>query len=296
MTAPIRAPGAGLAPETRGMLGIIFAFLLFAGVDTIARHLTGSFHPVQVVWARYASQMVLVIAIMAPRLPRLVRTANPGLQLLRSGLLFAATLCFFNALSLMKLAEASALLQTAPLLITALAPFLLGESVGIRRWTGVVVGLFGALIIIQPGAGVFQWAALLPLGAASFLALYQIATRMLSGADSIWTTVFYTAGVGALIASVAVPWFWTTPTFAEAVLMLGMGLLAGIGHLALVYAMGQASASALAPFNYSQLVWAALLGLLFLGEWPKTTTIAGAAVIVSAGLYVWHRERVRARA
>ncbi len=159
-----------------------------------------------------------------------------------------------------------------------------------------MVGLLGALIIIRPGAGVFQWAALLPLGAASFLALYQIATRMLSGADSIWTTVFYTAGVGALIASIAVPWFWTTPSPVEAVLMLGMGLLAGIGHFALVYAMGQAPASALAPFNYSQLVWAALLGLLFLGEWPEVTTIAGAAVIVAAGLYVWHRERVRAQA
>ena len=293
MIARLRDAGAGLAPETRGVLAMVFAFLLFTGVDTIAKHLTGSFHPVQVVWARYASQMLFMLVILAPRLPVLVRTTSPGLQLLRSALLFSATLFFFTALSLLELAEAVALLQTAPLIITALAPFILGEIVGIRRWTGVAAGLIGALIIIRPGLGVFQIAALLPLGAATCLAAYQIATRMLAGTDSIWTTVLYTAGVGALIGSFVVPFYWTTPTAADAFWMLMLGVFAGIGHLALVYGMSQASASILAPFNYTALVWAIILGFLFFGELPDAMTVAGAGIIVGAGLYVWHRERVR---
>jgi len=251
-------------------------------------------HPAQVVWARYTSQTLFIVPLLAPRLRRLVRTASPGLQLLRSALLFSATLFFFTSLSLMKLAEAAALLQTAPLIITALAALVLGEVVGIRRWSGVCIGLIGALIILRPGLGVFQFSSLLPLGAAACLASYQVATRMLSGADGIWTTLLYTAGVGTLFASLAVPFFWTTPSSFEAGLMAATGLFAGLGHLALVYGMSQAPASILAPFNYTALIWAMIFGFVFFAELPDALTLAGAAIIVSAGLYVWHRERVRA--
>jgi drug/metabolite transporter (DMT)-like permease len=289
--ARVSAVGAGLSPETRGILAMLLAFLVFTFVDVTAKQLTGSLHPVQVVWARYFSQTVFICILLAPRLRSIVRTAHPRLQLLRSGLLFSATLFFFTSLSLMELAEAVALLQTAPLIITALAALVLGEMVGIRRWSGVCIGLIGALIILRPGLGVFQLASLLPLGAAACLASYQVATRMLSGADGIWTTMLYTAGVGTLFATMAVPFFWTTPSLFEAVLMAAMGLFAGLGHLALVYGMNQAPASILAPFNYTALVWAMIFGFVFFAELPDAVTLAGAAIIVGAGLYVWRRER-----
>jgi drug/metabolite transporter (DMT)-like permease len=291
MRARVRAFGDGLHAETRGIFAMLLAFLLFAFVDTIAKHLTGTLHPVQVAWARYTSQTLFIVIFFAPRLRSLARTVNPRLQLIRSALLFTATLFFFTSLSLMEFAEAVALLQTAPLIITALAAVILGEAVGVRRWTGVCIGLLGALIIIRPGLGVFQPAALLPLCAAVCLAAYQVATRMLSSADSIWTTLFYTAGVGTLIACAAVPFFWTPPSLTEALLMLLFGGIAGLGHLALVYGMSQAPASMLAPFNYTALVWAVIFGFLFFAELPGLTTLAGAAIIVGAGLYVWHRER-----
>jgi drug/metabolite transporter (DMT)-like permease len=249
--AGTRALADSLAPETRGILAMLFAFLLFTFVDVTAKYLTGTLHPVQVVWARYFSQTLFICILLAPRLRNLARTAHPGLQLLRSAFLFSATLFFFTSLSLMELAEAIALLQTAPLIITALAALVLGEIVGIRRWSGVCVGLIGALIILRPGLGVFQFASLLPLGAAACLACYQVATRMLSGADGIWTTMLYTAGVGTLFATLAVPFFWTNPSLHQAALMAAMGVLAGLGHLALVYGMSQAPASILAPFNDS---------------------------------------------
>jgi drug/metabolite transporter (DMT)-like permease len=289
-----RGVGADLTPETRGILAMLLAFLTFTFVDVTAKHLTGSLHPVQVVWARYFSQTVFISILLAPQLRSLARTAHPGLQLLRSGLLFSATLFFFASLSRMELAEAVALMQTAPLIITALAALVLGEVVGIRRWSGVCIGLIGALIILRPGLGVFQPASLLPLGAAACMASYQVATRMLSGADGIWTTMLYTAGAGTVIGSVAVPFFWTTPSLFEVTLMAAMGVFAGLGHMALVYGMGQAPASTLAPFNYTALIWAMILGFVFFAELPDALTLAGAAVIVGAGLYVWHRERVRA--
>lgn len=293
MLARVRALGAGLAPESRGILAVLLAFLSFSVMDTVAKHLMDTLHPVQVVWARYASQTVFIVILLAPRLRSLARTTSPGLQLLRSALLFAATLLFFTGLSLMEFAEAVALLQTAPLIIAALAGLVLGEAVGIRRWSGVCIGLVGALIIVRPGLGVFQPAALLPLGAAVCLASYQVATRMLSSADSIWTTLLYTAGVGTLFASAAVPFYWTAPSPAEAMMMALIGVIAGCGHLSLVYGLGQAPASILAPFNYTALVWATLFGFVFFAETPDTMTLAGAAIIVGAGLYVWHRERVR---
>ena len=120
-----------------------------------------------------------------------------------------------------------------------------------------------------------------------------IATRMLSRTDSIWTTMLDTAGVGTLIASIAVPFFWTPPTFAEAVLMVLIGVVGGLGHLSLVYALSQAPPSILAPFNYTALLWAILFGFVLFDELPDPITVVGAAIIVGAGLYVWHRERVR---
>ena len=177
--ARARALGAGLTPESRGILAMLFTYLAFTVVDTTAKYLTGTMHPVQVVWARYASQTVFMVILLAPRLRVLVRTTNPGLQLLRSGFLFTATLLFFTSLRQLELAEAVALLQTGPLMITALAALVLHETVGVRRWGGVCVGLIGALIIIRPGLGVFQPASVLPLGGACCMACYVIATRVL---------------------------------------------------------------------------------------------------------------------
>jgi drug/metabolite transporter (DMT)-like permease len=283
-----------VAPETRGMLAVLVAMLCFTSMDSCAKLLLENHHTVQVVWARYTGQTVLLLLIFAPSLGRRLRTRHLPIQLARSALLFTATSLFFTALGLMPLAEAVAVFEVAPLIITVLGAVVLGEQVGPRRWAGVIVGLCGALIIIRPGMDVFQPAALLPLAAATCMACYQIATRFLGAADPIWTTMLYTAGVGTLVASLAVPFYWTAPQGIDILVMVGFGSLGFAGHLALVYGLGQAPASALAPFNYAGFVWALLLGFLWFGEVPDGVTFLGAAVIICAGLYVWHRERVRA--
>ncbi len=293
MIARARAGFDALAPETRGAAGMCLAMLVFICMDAMAKHLAQTLPPLQVVWARYTGQTLLILAIFLPSLPRLFRTSNIRVQLARSALLFAATSLFFTGLSVLPLAEATALMEIGPLLITALAALVLKEKVGPRRWAGVALGLIGALIIIRPGLGVFQPAALLVVGAAVCLAGFQVATRMMSGADGIWTTMLYTTLLGSVAASLAMPFLWVAP---PAELLPHMAMIGGIGfagHLCLVWALGQAPASVLAPFNYSQLIWSVLIGWIVFAELPDAATALGAAVIVGAGLYVWHRERVR---
>ncbi len=287
---------AALPAEARGAALLVLATALFAAMDAIGKGLMQRHDPFQVVWARYAAQAVIVLIVISPRLHRVARTRHFGLQAIRSALLFMATLCGFFAFSAMPLADATAIFQTAPLAITALAALLLREPVGPRRWAGVAVGFLGALIIVRPGADVFQPAALLPMLGALFFAGYSIATRFLGRDDSYWTTFLYTAALGALIASAFVPLVWVTPTWADAGLMLLMGAIGSVGQFLLIVAFNTAAASAIAPFTYAGLIFATLWGYLFFGDAPDGWTVAGAAVIVGSGVYVWRREQVRARA
>lgn len=282
-----------LTGETRGILGMIVALLFLATMDSFAKALSTHLPTAQIVWARYTGQTLIIAAICLPRLRATLATRNLGLQLGRSALLFIVTALYFYALGFMKFAEAAALLQTAPLLITMLAALVLGEPVGPRRWAGVCVGLIGAMILIHPGVGVFQPAALLLMVAALAYAFYQIATRWLGGADGLWTTLLYTTGFGAVLSSLALPFVWVTPDPQVALMMAGMAGAGCLGHLCLVWALGQAPTSVLAPFNYAGLLWATLIGLVVFGEAPDALTLTGAAIIVAAGLYVWHRERIR---
>ncbi|MBY8976044.1 DMT family transporter [Rhodobacteraceae bacterium NNCM2] len=278
---------------TRGIIGVILALLMFSCMDAVAKGLVERYPAAQVVWARYASQTGFMLLLFLPSLHLRLRTRYLKLQLFRSLFLFCATACFFTTLTFMPLAEVAAVFQMAPLLITILGAVVLREHVGPRRWIGVVIGLAGVMIILRPGSGLFQIAALLPALGALCYASYQISTRFLRGGDSIWTTMLYTTGVGTVLATLALPWFWVTPTTEDALIMAGFGGFGLAGHLCLVYALGQAPASALAPFNYLSFVWASLLGFVWFAEVPDLMTVVGAAVIVSAGIYVWHRERVR---
>lgn len=280
-----------LAPETRGVLGMAVATFFFIAMDSFAKGLGEHLPPMMVVWARYLSQTLLLMLLFAPSLRQRLVTTAPGLQLLRGALLFTVTALFFSALAVLPLAEAIALVQVGPLFITALAALILAEKVGPRRWIAVAVGLLGALLIVRPGLAVFQPAALLALGAAFCFAAFQVLTRYLGGADAIWTTMLWTSITGLLLATVSLPWTWVSPPAAALPGMVLVGASGLIGHAIFVWAMGQAPASVLAPFNYLSLLWAMLAGLVFFGEVPEALTLLGAAIIVSAGLYVWHRER-----
>lgn len=292
--AALRLVWQNLPAAQKGIICIIATTFFFACMDTTAKYLGQRYDPFFVVWARYMSQAVLTIILFAPQLTRLMRANRPGLQIIRSTFLFSATCCFFSGFAVMPMVDVIATAQVTPLIITGLAALVLGEKVGPFRWLGVAVGLVGALIILRPGFGGTGLAVLLPLGGAFFFAAYSIATRFLGTADSVWTTFIYTGLAGAIGASLVVPFVWKTPDMSDLPLLSIAGVFGAIGQLFLILAFGYAAASLLAPFLYTSIIWAALLGFLFFSEVPDQWTVLGAGAIIAAGLYVRHRELKRA--
>ena len=285
-------------PQTsvrNGVLAMIGVTLCFASMDAGVKALAPNYDAVFIVWARYFGQAIGTLVIFAPKLASLLPTGHLKLQILRSALLFAATVFFFSSITLMPLAEVTAIAQLSPLLITALAALVLREHVGIFRWLAVIAGLIGALFIIHPGTATYGLTVLLPLGGVLCFASSGIATRFLGGVDSAWTTFIYTSLVGALLASFAVPFFWTTPALEHAPLLIAIALFGALGQGMLIVAMRLAPASLLAPFLYLQLVWASAFGYVFFDDVPQSPTILGGAIIVLAGLFVHWREQRRTR-
>ena len=270
------------------MIGAIFCF---SSMDAVAKSAMEIMPPAQAIWARYISQAVIVTLIVIPRFNQLARTGYPKLQLMRSIALMGATTLFFLGISQISLAEATAVMDVNPVLITLGAFLFLGERIGIRRIIGVAVSLVGALIIIRPGAGVFSIYALMPLGAALCYTAYSLATRFVGRDESPWTSLFYSALVGALCFSAYIAFHWVPLSGEALILMALMGLFGTLGQLLLIRALTLGEASLIAPFAYTGLIWAALYGIVLFGDYPDAWTILGAAVIVAGGLYVWIRER-----
>ena len=217
-----------------------------------------------------------------------------GLNIARSFMLMGATSFFFSALGLIPLTDAAALMSVNPVLITLGAAVCLGESLGIRRITGIIVALVGALIVIRPGSDVFSLAALLPLAAATCYSGYALLTRKVGANEDPWTSLFYTALVGTVVFSVLVPFAWQPLDAVSLMIMAGLSVFGMVGQLFLIRAFSTGEAAMLAPYAYSGIILATFWSMVLFDEWPDVWTIIGALVIIGAGLYVWHRE-TRAR-
>ena len=278
---------------TRGMIFMLAAGLLFVLMDACGKYLAERYPIIEVTWARYVFH-VATLPFLAGKLDWFVfaRTRRLGLQLGRATLMMATTLLFFLAVRHIPLATATAIGFAAPLFLTALAVPLLGEHVGWRRWCAVIVGFLGTLAIIRPGLEVVHWATALPLATALCYALYQIATRKVGASDPWETTLFYTAAPCALLSCLLVPFNWQWPSAFDWGVMVVMGLLGSLSHLAVIRAFTLTQASALAPFSYVQLVWAGIVGMVAFGDVPGWWDLLGAIIIVGSGLYVFHREKI----
>lgn len=263
---------------------------LFVCMDTIGKFLVQTYPVLQVTWARFFFHALALALVLRGRVLYTARSRQTLLQVGRGALMLSANLLFIAGVTVLPLISANAVLLVSPLLVTALAVPLLGEHVGVRRWTCVGAGLCGALIIIRPGFSVFQWASLFPLGAACCFALYQIATRQVSRHDTAMTSLFYTVSVGAPVTTLLMPFVWVTPDLKAWILMCGMGLIGGISHFTLIKAFTVAPAAVVSPFNYTNLVWATLLGFLVFNELPDRWTLLGAVIICTSGLYAFFRE------
>lgn len=280
---------------TQGILLYSANFLLGTMVDAPAKLLQYHNTPITtVVFLHYAIALVLLAGLFAARGQMPEKTKSVKVNLLRGALLTASTFSNFYALRHLPLALTVSINFAAPLIACALAPFMLGEKVGPRRWAAVLIGFIGMLIVIRPGADSFNPAMLASLFNALMLALYQLYTRRSGFSDHPETALLWVFGVGASISGLAVMgegfaapspgWLWWVA------LLMGTG---GLGaHITMARGLRLAPASLLAPFAYTQIIWMVGSGVLLFGDWPDVYTAIGAAIIVVSGIYVWHRERV----
>ena len=271
------------------MIGAIFCF---ASMDATAKYLMKEIGPAQTIWARYTVQAILVTVLILPKINIYGKTKYPKLQFLRSVALMMATTLFFFAFSKLGLAEASAIFNISPVLITLGAFLFLREQIGPRRVIGIFVSLLGALIIIRPGSGVFTIYALLPLGAAIFYSTYSLVTRFVGADESPWTSLFYSAIFGAICYSIYIVFHWNPMSSNALLLTIIIGLFGTAGHICLIRALTLGEASLVAPFIYTNLLFTTIWGLVLFGNFPDFWTIGGALIIVAAGVYVWARDRV----
>ncbi|WP_291990203.1 DMT family transporter [Candidatus Accumulibacter sp. ACC007] len=286
--AQVSLAGEGGAPlRLHAALLFLAALLLFAALDATAKHLSVYLAVPLLVWARYLVHLVIMLAAVAPSMGRrLVVTGRPWLMSLRGLTLVAVTLLGQLALKTLPLAETTALIFVAPLLVALLAAPLLGEKVRLRTWLATIAGFVGVLLIARPGGSLFGPGVAYALGAALSYAAYQILTRKLAATEHPMRLLFYTALLGTLAMLPALPVYWDGiwPTPTQSLLIISLGLYGGIGHFLLIRAFHETSASLLAPLIYTQLVWATLLGWLVFDHFPDLLTVVGMMVIGASGL------------
>jgi len=276
-----------------GIALICATVVFFAGLDATAKYLNHSMPTVQVVWARYTGGFLLALVLSNPiSRPSLMRTSRPWLQIGRSLLLLGSTAFNFLALRWLQLDQTTAIMFSTPFLVAVLSGPILGEWVGWRRWAAIIVGFAGVLLVTRPGFGGIDPAAALTVLSVICYAFYMIATRILARTDSNETTLFYSNLVGAALTSAVIPLFWSTPHDPLVIaLMVLSGALGSVGHYLLIIAHRLAPPAVLAPFLYTQLVWAIALSFLVFGELPNRWTLSGMGVVVASGLYLLHRDR-----
>ncbi|MBY5935365.1 DMT family transporter [Tateyamaria omphalii] len=277
-----------------GIALMIAVSVVFAGQDGISRHLAAEYNVFMVVMIRYwffAAFVISVAARKAGGLRAAAQTRQPVVQGLR-GLLLAAEICVMvTAFTVLGLVESHAVFAAYPLLVAALSGPILGERVGWKRWSAIGVGFVGVLIILRPGLGVFDPAAVIPLASAIMFAIYGLLTRYVARDDSTATSFFWTGTVGAVGMTCVGVWFWEPMTGADWGWMGALCLTGALGHWLLIRTYEVAEASAVQPFAYFQMVFAALVGISVFGEVLEINVIIGAAIIVAAGLFTLWRER-----
>ena len=285
--------------NTRAGIALMIATtVVFALQDGISRHLAGEYNVLMVVMIRYWFFAAFVMAVASGKaggIRAAARTAQPVVQALR-GVLLATEICVMvAAFTILGLIESHAVFTCYPLLVAALSGPILGEKVGWRRWAAIGVGFAGMLIILRPGTGVFEPAAIIPLAAATMFALYGLLTRYAARRDTAATSFFWTGTTGAVVMTAVGIWFWEPMSARDWGWMASLCVTGALGHWLLIKCYEVAEASAVQPFAYFQLVFVSILGITVFGEALRSNVVIGAVLIVAAGLFTFWRERQKAR-
>ncbi|MBB3065047.1 DMT family transporter [Limibacillus halophilus] len=300
MTAENRDTTANkiLAPRTgtednaaKGIVLMLLAIALLSAMDASVKYVSDDYPVIEVVFFRslFAFFPIAFVVLRDGNIGDL-KTRNLRGHLGRSLVGLMALMSFFYCLKYMPLADLVAISFAAPLFVTALSIPLLGEKVGLRRWTALLVGFVGVLIMVKPGSGVFGLLALIAIGATFCYALVLIFVRKLSRTETNAAIVFYYSLTSVVATGLLLPFFWVTPTFPDLLLLIAIGLIGGCAQLTMTAAFRAASVSIVAPFEYTAMFWAVIYGYLLWGDLPGWNIWVGAAVLVASGIYIVHRE------
>ena len=271
----------------------LLAWVMLPIMDGFAKYLSSDLPVLQITWARYFFTVAFTLPIMFFFFRKnLVWTDKPKLQLIRGLILLTANVCFFYSISIISLAKALTLAFIAPLIVTAFSPIFLGEKVGFRRWSAVIIGFIGSMVVIRPGFVEINLASLAALGTGVMYGFYLIITRKLSSSDNPLLTLLLTGVVGAIIISFVMPFVWIKPTLNQWSMMAAIGIFACVGHLFIILSLKYADASKLAPFSYFEIVTNIIIGYYFFSDFPDKWTFLGLFIIILSGIYISRRENI----
>jgi drug/metabolite transporter (DMT)-like permease len=289
MTSPDPS-GMPRAAVLAGIGLMTLGIFLFAVNDALGKWLVATYTVGQVLLIRSAA----ALALLAPFIRRDARTfvtaPRWGLQIVRAALATIEVACFYWAVAYLPLADVMTYYLAGPIYVTAISAIVLREAVGWRRWTAVLVGFAGVLVALRPGTATLGWPALIALAGSFSFALLMIATRYLRGTGD--TVLVTTQTVGALaFGAVLAPVGWVTPTAGDFALLALLGVVAMLAHVCVNRSLILAPASTVVPYQYTTIIWAVLFGYWVFGDVPDVATLAGAAIIIAAGLFIFLRER-----
>ena len=281
-----------MAPSLKGILFMCAGVLCLAIGDALSKWLGEAYSPLQVIFFRtlVSVPLIALLAYYGGGLRKL-RTRRPFMHLVR-GLIYTGTMfCFVFGLTLLPLAEATAIAFVAPLFVTLLSVPLLGERIEMPVMIASLFGFFGVLIVVRPGGEAFQLGSLVLIGAATFYSLMLITARRYGSTEHLWAMVFYMTLVPLVLTALLLPWFWQTPESRHWPGFLASGVF-GVGAMAFItMAFRFAPAAIAAPFDYTAMLWAVVLGWWFWGEIPDVWVFVGSALIIGSGLAIGYHER-----
>ncbi len=284
----------GLHRPVMGVALMCIAMVFLTGNDAMVKWLRSDYPVGQIIFIRSGVALVLMVMLAAAsgRLARL-RIRSWRQQVLRGLFSISGAFLFATALGLLPLADAIALTFAGPLFVGALAAPVLGEKVGWRRWSAILIGFIGILVIIRPGGTAWQWALLLPLAVAATDGARDLLTRHMALTEDSLSTMIFTFACLMAAALCTLPFGWQPVPSTAYLSFIGSGVFFAAAHFLMLEALRQAEAGLVVPYKYSSVVWAMLAGILVWGDWPDRWVLTGSAIIVASGLYVFHREGLK---
>ena len=273
--------------ETIGIIFAIIAYFFFSILDTIQKSAVLYYSIFQLMFVKYTFVLLLSF-IEAKRTNKInfYKTNNFKLQIIRSLLSILESACFVLSFKYLSLANAHSIGALAPIIIVVLSVFILNEKVSKKTWVAIFIGFIGVLIIIRPATDVFSLKSLIPLLAAFFLGLYQIATKKITEYDTPEVSLFYSSLVGIFITSIMAFYFWQPVNINSLIFFLPIGLFFSLGIYFQILALNNAKASIIQPFHYTLIFWAIIFGYFFYDNIPDLYTIVGAFIITVSGIFV----------